>query len=183
MKEKEKMLAEKLYDPNDKELTKERLRCKNLCYKYNNLNPLNKKKRKKIIKRILGTTKDELWIEQPFGCDYGYNIEVGEAFYANHNLIILDTNKVKFGDNVIIGPNCSFYCANHPFDVETRITGREFGSPIKVGDNVWIGGNVVVLPGVSIGNNVVIGAGSIVTRDIPDNSLAYGNPCTVVRNI
>lgn len=183
MKEKNKMLIGELYDPNDKELIKERKKCKALCYKYNNLKPSRKEKREKIMKELLGATKEKFYIEQPFQCDYGYNIEIGEMFYANHNLIILDTNKVKFGDNVLIGPNCAFYCAEHPLEVEIRITGQEFGEAIVVGDNVWIGGNVVVLPGVHIGNNVVIGAGSIVTKDIPDNSLAYGNPCRVVKKI
>lgn len=183
MKEKEKMLTEKLYDPNDTELTEDRIKCKELCYKYNKLKPSEKEKRMKILKKLLGKTKERLFIEPPFQCDYGYNIEVGEMFYSNHNLIILDTNKVKFGDNVLIGPNCAFYCAGHPLDAQTRITGKEFGKKIEVGNNVWFGGNVIVLPGVKIGNNVVIGAGSVVTKDIPDNCLAYGNPCKVAKKI
>ena len=104
-------------------------------------------------------------------CDYGYNIEIGENFYANHNLIILDGNKVKFGDNVFIAPNCGFYTAGHPLDAKRRNEGLEYAKPIEVGNNVWIGGNVVVLPGVKIGDNVVIGAGSIVTKDIPSTKL------------
>lgn len=116
-------------------------------------------------------------------CDYGYNIEIGENFYSNHNLIILDGNKVTFGDNVFIAPNCCFYTAGHPIDYNTRNQGLEYAKPIEVGNNVWIGGNVVVLPGVKIGDNVVIGAGSIVTRDIPSNSVAVGNPCRVIKEI
>ena len=115
-------------------------------------------------------------------CDYGYNIEIGENFYANHNLIILDGNKVEFGDNVFIAPNCSFYTAGHPLNAERRNKGLEYAKPIKVGNNVWIGGNVVVLPGVTIGDNVVIGAGSIVNKDIPSNTVAVGNPCKVIKN-
>lgn len=108
---------------------------------------------------------------------------MGENFYANHNLTILDCTKVKFGDNVFIGPNCSFYTAGHPLDAKQRNEGLEYARPVTVGDNVWLGGNVVVLPGVSIGNNAVIGAGSVVTKDIPDHSVAVGNPCKVIKNI
>ena len=115
-------------------------------------------------------------------CDYGYNIEIGENFYSNHNLIILDANKVKFGNNVFIAPNCGFYTAGHPLDYEIRNKGLEYAKPITVGNNVWIGGNVIVLPGVTIGDNVIIGAGSVVTKDIPDNKIAYGNPCRIIRD-
>ncbi len=116
-------------------------------------------------------------------CDYGYNIEIGENFYANHNLIILDGSKVQFGDNVFIAPNCSFYTAGHPLDAERRNKGLEYAKPIKVGNNVWIGGNVIVLPGVTIGDNTVIGAGSVVNKDIPSNVVAVGNPCKVIKQL
>ena len=132
---------------------------------------------------MLGNTKQDFLIEQPFMCDYGYNIEIGENFYANHNLIILDGNKVTFGDNVFIAPNCAFYTAGHPLDPEQRNKGLEYAKPIEIGDNVWIGGNVVVLPGVKIGDNCVIGAGSVVTKDVPENSVAVGNPCKVIRKL
>jgi len=184
MTEKEKMLAGDLYDgATNKELIKELYQAKDLCYEYNQIKPSNIKQRKEIMKKILGATKENFLIEQPFMCDYGYNIEIGENFYANHNMIILDGNKVKFGDNVFIAPNCSFYTAGHPLDYVIRNKGLEYAKPIEVGDNVWIGGNVVVLPGVTIGNNCVIGAGSIVTKDIPDNSLAVGNPCRVIKKL
>ena len=184
MNEKEKMLKGLLYDANfDKSLIEERTQCKSLCYEYNNLQPVKADERKKLLKQILGKTKENFLIEQPFMCDYGYNIEIGENFYSNHNLIILDPAKVIFGDNVFIGPNCAFYTPLHPMDADTRNKGLEYAKPIKVGNNVWFGGNVVVLPGVTIGDNTVIGAGSVVTKDIPSNVLAVGNPCKIIRNI
>ena len=183
MDEKEKMILGELYYANNEELVKERVKAKDLCYEYNNLKPSQEKERKELLKKLLGNTKENFLIEQPFICDYGYNIEIGENFYANHNLTILDCNKVKFGDNVFIAPNCSFYTAGHPLDVETRNKGLEYAKPIEVGNNVWIGGNVVILPGVKIGDNAVIGAGSVVTKNIPSNVLAVGNPCKVIREI
>ena len=184
MSEKEKMLAGEIYDANyDKELIQEREDAKELCYDYNNLRPSEIEKRKELLKKLLGKTNENFLIEQPFICDYGYNIEIGENFYSNHNLIILDANKVKFGDNVFIAPNCSFYTAGHPLDAEIRNKGLEYAKPIEIGNNVWIGGNVVVLPGVKIGDNTVIGAGSVVTKDIPANVVAVGNPCKILKNI
>ena len=184
MSEKEKMLLGEIYDANyDEELMNERIKAKDLCYEYNHLKPSQTNERTEIMKKILGKTKDNFLIEQSFECDYGYNIEIGENFYSNHNLVILDANKVVFGDNVFIGPNCGFYTAGHPLDAETRNKGLEYAKPIKVGNDVWFGGKVVVLPGVKIGNNVVIGAGSVVTKDIPENSIAVGNPCKVIKNI
>ena len=184
MSEKEKMLLGEIYDANyDEELMNERIKAKDLCYEYNHLKPSQTNERIEIMKKILGKTKDNFLVEQSFECDYGYNIEIGENFYSNHNLVILDANKVVFGDNVFIGPNCGFYTAGHPLDAETRNKGLEYAKPIRVGNDVWFGGNVVVLPGVKIGNNVVIGAGSVVTKDIPENSIAVGNPCKVIKNI
>ncbi len=184
MTEKEKMLAGELYDANyNKDLMKERIDNKDKCFEYNNIKPSDIENRKKLMKTILGKSKENFLIEQPFMCDYGYNIEIGENFYANHNLIILDGNKVEFGDNVFIAPNCAFYTAGHPLDSERRNQGLEYARPIKVGNNVWIGGNVVVLPGVTIGDNVVIGAGSIVNKDIPSNVVAVGSPCKVIKEL
>ena len=184
MTEKEKMLLGEIYNANyDKELLEERKIAQDLCFEYNNLRPSDSEKRKELIKKIVGKAKENFLIEQPFWCDYGYNIEIRENFYSNHNLIILDGNKVKFGDNVFIAPNCSFYTAGHPLDVERRNQGLEYAKPITIGNNVWIGGNVCVLPGVTIGDNVVIGAGSVVNRDIPSNTVAVGNPCKVIKEI
>lgn len=184
MTEKEKMLAGEIYDANyDENLVKERLEAKDLCWEYNNSRPSDLGKREDILRSLLGKTKEKFWIEPYFWCDYGYNIEIGENFYANHNLVILDANKVKFGDNVFIGPNCGFYTAGHPLDAKTRNEGLEYAKPIEIGDNVWFGGNVVVLPGVKIGSNSVIGAGSVVTKDIPEGVVAHGNPCRAVKKI
>ncbi len=184
MTEKGKRDSGELYDANyDKALEKERIKVKDLCFKYNNLGPSKTEERTKLIKEILGGTKNNLLVESNFYCDYGYNIFVGENFYMNHNCVILDGAKVEFGDNVFIGPNCGFYTAGHPIDVELRNKGLEYAKSIKVGNNVWFGGNVVVLPGVTIGDNVVIGAGSVVTKDIPSNVIAYGNPCIVRKEV
>jgi maltose O-acetyltransferase len=184
MTEKEKCENGLLYDANfDPELINDRMVCKDLCLEYNQLKNSDLEKRKELIKKIIKNSKENLIIEPNFWCDYGYNIELGEDFYANHNLTILDGAKVKFGNKVFIGPNCSFYTAGHPIDAKQRNAGLEYTHPITVGDNVWFGGNVVVLPGVSIGNNSIIGAGSVVTKDIPDHVITVGNPCKVIKNI
>ena len=133
--------------------------------------------------RILGDVAGEFCILAPFWCDYGYNIRVGEGFFANHNTVILDCARVTFGDNVFVGPNCGFYTACHPIDRESRSRGLECARPISVGDDVWIGGGVQVMPGVTIGSNVVVGGGSVVVSDIPDDCVAVGNPCRAIRDI
>lgn len=184
MTEKEKCKRGLLYNANyDEELIEERMRCKTLCSEYNALPNSDLTKRNALINQIIGVTKDDFLIEQPFWCDYGYNIEVGKNFYSNHNLIILDAARVTFGDHVFVAPNCGFYTSGHPIDVEQRNEGLEYAYPITVGNNVWIGANVTVLPGVSIGDNTVIGAGSVVNKSIPGNVVAVGNPCKVVKKI
>ncbi len=185
MTEKEKMLAGMIYDANyNEELSQDRNKVKDLCFEYNySLKPSEISKQRNLIQKIIGKTKENFTITAPFWCDYGYNIEFGENFYSNHNLVILDGAKVKFGDNVFIAPNCGFYTAGHPLDSERRNLGLEYAYPITVGNNVWFGAGVHVMPGVTIGDNSVIAAGSVVTKDIPDNVLAGGVPCKVIREI
>ena len=166
--EKMKAQAGKLYDANyDAELLKEREICADITYELNRLRPSQTKERMEILRKLFGKTKGNFTIVSPFFCDYGYNIEIGENFFMNMDCVILDGAKVKFGDNVFV----------------RRINGLEYALPITVGNNVWIGAHVCVLPGVSIGDNTVIGAGSVVTKNIPANVLAYGNPCKVIREI
>ena len=184
MTEKEKMRAQMLYDANyDQTLLEERDKAKDLCHQYNQLRPSDRASQREVLKKLLGKTGENFILTAPFWCDYGYNIELGENFYANHNLVILDGAKVTFGDNVFIGPDCGFHTAGHPIDFERRNRGLEYAYSITVGDNVWIGAGVQVMPGVTIGSNVVIGGGSVVVKDIPDNCVAVGNPCHVLRSI
>ncbi len=183
MNHKERMLANLPYKAWLDGLKEERIENAKRIYEYNNL-PLERwDERNNLIKNILGKTGENIDIQAPFHCDYGYNIEVGENFFANYNLVILDVGKVKIGNNAQLAPNVSIYTAGHPIHPDSRNSGYEYGIDITIGDNVWIGGNTCIMPGVKIGKNVVIGAGSVVTKDIPDDVIAFGNPCKVVRNI
>lgn len=183
MTEKEKMLAGKLYLADSLQLSTERMAAKDLCHAFNQLPPSRAEEQEEILKTLLGRMGAFCSIMPPFWCDYGYNITVGSHFFANHNCVILDCAPVIFGDFVFIAPNCGFYTAAHPIDSVRRDRGLEYARPITVGDHVWFGGGVQVLPGVTIGSNVVIGSGSVVTRDIPDGVVAVGNPCRVLRPI
>ena len=183
MDHKERMLKNLPYKAWLDGLSEERMACKKKIYEYNNLPPEKTGEKTKLIKEILGKTGDYINIEAPFRCDYGYNIEVGENFFANYNFIVLDVGKVRIGENVQIAPNVAIYTAGHPLHPDSRNSGYEYGINITIGDNVWIGGNTCIMPGVTIGNNVVIGGGSVVTKDIPDNMIAVGNPCRVIREI
>ena len=182
--EKEKAREGILYDANnDAELVAERLAAADMTYELNRLHPSQVAEREAVIRRLLGRTGKNVSIVSPFFCDYGYNIETGENFFMNMNCVILDGAKVTFGDNVFVAPGCGFYTAGHPLDAERRNAGLEYALPIRIGNNVWIGAQVCVLPGVTIGDNSVIGAGSVVTKDIPSGVLAAGNPCRVIRPI
>ncbi len=183
MTEKEKQQAGELYNAGSPELVNERIKAKKLCSEYNAVEYNDYQKRDRVLSRLLPLKSENVKIEPNFFCDYGYNIILGNNFYSNHNLVILDCAEVTFGDNVFIGPNCGFYTADHPIDADTRNQGLESAKPITVGNNVWIGGNVTVLGGVTIGDNTVIGAGSVVIDDIPANCVAAGNPCKPIKPI
>ena len=184
MTEKEKAAKGLLYNANyDEEIQKEMFETKGTLYEYNQLHPHKTEERTALMKSLLGKTGKQFTILSPFHCDYGYNIEIGENFFSNMNLVILDGAKVRIGDNAFIAPNVGIYTAGHPLDVEQRNEGLEYAFPVTIGNNVWIGAQVAILPGVTIGDNSVIGAGSVVSKDIPSNVLAVGNPCRVIREI
>lgn len=182
MNQKERMIAGLPYKSSP-ELRDALLKGRDFCFKYNNISPLEREERMNMIKGFFDKTGEKLSIQSPFYCDYGFNISIGEYFFSNYNLVILDIAPVKIGDNVMFGPNVSLYTAGHPIHPVSRNSGYEYGLPITIGDNVWLGGNVVVTPGVTIGENTVIGASSVVVKDIPANVVAAGNPCRVVREI
>ena len=183
MTQKERMLAGLPYRANDPELKQMRAENKLRIAQYNQLTRNQEQEMDRLIKEILGGTGKEILVEPPIHFDYGRNTTVGERFFANYNLTVLDVCPVTIGDNVMLAPNVSLYGAGHPIHPDARNSGYEYGAPITIGNNVWIGGSVCVLPGVTIGNNVVIGAGSVVAKDIPDNVIAVGNPCRVIREI
>ncbi len=184
LSDKEKMLSGLAHQPYSAELREMRLQTKELLFEYNVVTrPSDKAEKERLILRLFGKATDTPQVVAPFYCDYGRFIEVGRNFFANYNCTILDNGGVKIGDNVMFAPNVSLYTVGHPLDPQLRNAGWEQAKPIVIGDNVWVGGNVVILGGVTIGDNVVIGAGSVVTKDIPPNSLAVGNPCKVLREI
>lgn len=179
--EKEKMQRGELYQAGDPELVAERNAARKILFSLNKL--FEREDRKEILEKLLGSTGKEFVIESQFHCDYGYNIHLGENFYANVGCTILDGAEVRFGDNVLLAPNVGIYTAGHPLDIEQRVAGIEYAYPVAIGNNVWIGADVTILPGVTIGDNTVIGAGSVVTKNIPANVVAVGNPCRVVKKI
>ncbi len=182
MSEKDKMLAGELYDPNDQELSKDRERARALMTAFNQSKPGDPEARSQLLDQLLQVSGKAM-IEPPFYCDYGYNISVGKNFFANFSCTILDVNKVTIGSGVMFGPMVQLYTASHPIDAIERCRGLEFGLPIEIGDKVWIGGGAIICPGVKIGKHTTIGAGSVVTRDIPEGVFAAGNPCRVIKDI
>lgn len=183
MSEKKRMLSGELYRAIDKELGKDNKKARKLMKKFNNTEIEEYEYRKQIISDLFESVGNNCYIEPPFRCDYGCHISVGDNFYANFDCIILDVNKVRIGKNVFFAPRVNIFTAGHPIDTDIRNLMLEFGTPVEIGDNVWVGGNSVINPGVKIGNNVVIGSGSVVTKDIPSGVVAAGNPCKVIRKI
>lgn len=182
LSEKEKMLRGKKYNSFDEELVKDRERAKKLCHKYNMTSPEEGQKRNEILQKLLKTDKDP-WIEPNFYCDFGYNINPGKNFFANHNCVMLDCNEINFGENVKLGPNVQIYTVTHPENSKERNENLELAKPVKIERNVWIGGNTTITPGPEIGKNSIIGAGSVVTKNIPPNTVAAGNPCKPIRKL
>ena len=180
--EKEKMLAGELYDPLDPELVAGRERARDLCQALNATRESQQDDRRRILRDLFGKGGESVWMQPPFFCDYGVNIELGERVFFNFNCIVLDVCRVRIGDYTLIGPAVQIYTPMHPFNAEQRRR-EEFGKPIDIGSDVWIGGGAIILPGVQIGSRSVIGAGSVVTRDVPDDVFAAGNPCRVIRQI
>lgn len=183
MTELEKCNAGLMYDTTFPGREEMHLQCIDLCFDYNNTRPSDMKRREELLRKLFGKLGKNPYVEPTIFCGFGWNIEAGDNFYANNNCVFVDPGKITFGDNVFIGPSCGFYTAHHPIHPELRNKLYEYARPIKVGSDVWIGGNTVVLPGAEIGSNVVIGAGSVVTGKIPDNVVAFGNPCRVHRAI
>lgn len=183
MTEKEKMLAGELYDACDRDLLVELNAMKVKCQQYNNLLPTDFPARNAMLIDMLGQADADTFINQPFYCDYGKQIRVGKRFFANFNFTVLDEAPVTIGDDCFIGPNVSIYTACHSTDPVERNSRKEWAEPVTIGNNVWIGGSVTILPGVTIGDNVTIGAGSVVTRDVPANVVAAGNPARVIRQL
>ena len=184
MTEKEKMLAGEVYSAIDPELLGELMETRKKIHEYNSLQPAETQKMKELLKGLFGHIGDnEIIINQPFRCDYGGQIAVGKRFFANFNFTVLDEAAVTIGDDCFIGPNVSIYTACHSTDPVARNTRQEWARPVSIGNNVWIGGSVTILPGVTIGDNVTIGAGAVVTRNIPANTIAAGNPCKVIKSL
>ena len=178
------MLAGEVYDATDPELLRELAETRERIYDYNAQRPSETENMRAILKELLGGIgDDEITINQPFRCDYGWQISVGKRFFANFNFTVLDEARVTIGDDCFIGPNVSIYTACHSTDPVERNTRQEWARPVTIGNNVWIGGSVTILPGVTIGDNVSIGAGSVVVHDIPSNTVAVGNPCKVIKKL
>ena len=181
--EKEKMLNGELYNPDDGELVEERRNARRLTRIFNQTIETEEEKRTALLKELFGSTGNSINIEPSFRCDYGYNIHVGENFFANFDCTFLDVCEIRIGDNCFIAPGVHIYTATHPINAVERIAGTEYGKTVKIGDNVWIGGRAVINPGVTIGSNVVIASGAIVTKDVPDNVVIGGNPARIIKTI
>lgn len=185
LSEKEKMIRGEFYQAFDDELLQERQHAKDLCFRLNQTPPLEKTQRQAILRELLSssTNAQNIWIESPFHMDYGYMLQVGDNFYANHGCTILDCNYIRIGKNCLLAPHVCISAAAHPIDPTLRSSGAEFTAPITIGDNAWIGANATICPGVTLGNNVVVGAGAVVTKDFPDNVVIGGVPAKIIKEI
>lgn len=181
--EKEKMLDGELYDPIDQQLSDERTRTRLLIKDLNDTREDQVEERSHIIRKLIPNAGVDLWLQPPFYCDYGSNMEVGDKVFFNFNCVVLDVTYVKIGSRTLFGPNVQIYTATHPLNHEERASGLEFAKPILIGEDVWVGGSAIICPGVTIGDRAVIGAGSVVTRDISSDVFAAGNPCKVIRHL
>jgi len=180
--ERERMLAGAMYDPMDPELVAGRERARDLCQSLNATRESEHGERRRILQQMFATGGDTVWMQPPFHCDYGSNIELGTRVFFNFNCVVLDVCRVRIGDFTLFGPAVQIYTPMHPFNAEQRRR-EEFGRPVEIGSDVWVGGGAIILPGVHIGSRTVIGAGSVVTRDVPEGVFAAGNPCRVMREI
>ncbi len=183
MTEKEKMVAGELYDPLDEVLVADRMRTRLLLQQLNQSREDEPEIRRAILQQLLPEAAADLWLQPPFYCDYGYNLYIGERVFFNFNCVVLDVAPVHIGSRTMFGPNVQIYTATHPLDHAERSSGVEYARPINIGEDVWVGGSAVICPGVTIGDRAVIGAGSVVTKDIPADVFAAGNPCKVIRQI
>jgi maltose O-acetyltransferase len=181
--EKERMLAGELYDASDPELVAERERASGLTRRYNRTSAGDRTERRELLAELFGSLGDDCVVEPPLHCDYGYNVHVGENFYANVGCVVLDVCPVEIGRNCLVGPGVHIYTATHPLRREAGAKDREYGKPVTVGDDVWIGGRAVLNPGVTVGDEAVVGSGAVVTGDVPEAVVVQGNPATVVRGI
>ncbi|WP_347551116.1 maltose acetyltransferase domain-containing protein [Pseudalkalibacillus hwajinpoensis] len=181
--EKEKMINGELYEPADEELMYERHHARRITRLFNQTTESDEEERTRLLKEFFGSTKENVYIEPSFKCDYGYNIHVGENFFANFDCVILDICEIRFGDNCMLAPGVHIYAATHPIHPVERNSGKEYGKPVTIGNNVWIGGGAIINPGVTIGDNVVVAAGAVVTKDVATNVVVGGNPARVIKTI
>lgn len=181
--EKEKMLAGEMYDPADETLVAERRAARRLTERYNATGVDDATERERILRDLFGSVGENPTVEPTLKCDYGYNVSVGDDFYANFDCVFLDVCPVEFGDDCMLAPGVHVYTATHPLDAERRVSGREYGKPVSVGDRVWFGGRAVVNPGVTVGDDAVVASGAVVTEDVPENVVVQGNPAKVVKEL
>jgi maltose O-acetyltransferase len=181
--EKEKMLAGELYNALDPQLSEDRLQARLLLKALNDASEDQAEERAQVLKQLFPHAGEDLWLQPPFYCDYGYNLYIGDKVFFNFNCVVLDVMPVRIGSRTLFGPNVQIYTATHPMDYQLRATGLENAKPVSIGEDVWIGGSAVICPGVNIGDRTVIGAGSVVTKDIPSDVFAAGNPCRVIRSL